>query len=143
MSLRQASLAIMLAASCALGCSRSSPTSSSGFELSIIVGVANTAKAPTIQQAQLLVDGITAVVNSPSPPAATVALNVMGQATPGQHTLAVLIVMQTSTPNSYTVAMPTIQVLDLNSGKLLKTIQLPTQTAVLATNGTISYSFSL
>jgi len=143
MSLKQASLAIMLAASCALGCSSSSPTSSSGFELSIVVGVANTAKAPTIQQVQLLVDGITAVVNSPSPPAATAALNVMGQATPGQHTLAVLIVMQTSSPNSYTVTTPTIQVLDLNNGKLIKTIQLPTETAVLATGNTIQYIFSL
>jgi len=144
MSLKQVSLAIMLAASCswALGCSSSSPTSSSGFQLAITISVANTAKALTIQQAQLLVDGATAVVNSPTTPAATAALNVTGQATPGAHTLAVAIIMQTSTPNSYTVTTPTIQVYDLNA-KLLKTIQLPTQTAVLETGHVIQYSFSL
>jgi hypothetical protein len=143
MSFKQASLAIMLAASCALGCgSGSSPTTTSGFQLAINIGVANTSMAPTIQQAQLLVDGATAVVDQPTAPAASVTLNVTGTATAGPHTVAVLIVMQTSSPNSYTVTTPSIQVFDLNA-KLLKTIQLPTQTAVLATGQTISYSFSL
>ena len=142
MSLKQASLAVMLAASSVLGCSNGSPTSSSGFQLAINVPVANTAMASTIQQAQLLVDGATAGINSPTAPAASVVLNVTGTATAGSHTLAFLIVMQTSTPNNYTVTAPTIQVFDLNA-KPLKTITLPTQSATLATGGMISYSFSL
>jgi hypothetical protein len=143
MNLKQASLAIMLVASCALGCTRSnSPTASGDFQLAINVTLANTAKAATIQQAQLLVDGATVVISSPTAPAASVVLNVTGTATPGPHTLAILIVAQTSTPTSYTVTTPTIQVFDLNA-KLLKTITLPTTTATLATGGTISYSFSL
>lgn len=143
MRFKQASLLIMLAALWALGCSGSnSPTASSGFQLAITIGVANTSMAATIKGAQLLVDGATAIVFTPAAPAATAALNVTGDAGAGPHTLAVLIVDQTSTPNSYTVTTPSIQVFDLNS-KLLKTIQLPTQTATLATGGTISYSFSL
>jgi hypothetical protein len=56
--------------------------------------------------------------------------------------MSVKITDQTSTPNQYTVAMPSVRVFD-SSNNLLKTIQLNTQTATLATNGTIDYSFSL
>lgn len=133
--------ALVVAGMWALGCSNS-PTSSNEFMLNINIGVANTALAPTILEAQLLVDGATAVDFSPPAAGALATLNTSGSAGPGNHTLAVLILSQTATPTSYTVASPTIQVFNQN-GSLLKTIQLPTQTAVLATGGSINYTFSL
>jgi len=143
MRLKQASLAVMLAGMWALGCSSSnSPTSSSGFQLIITASLANTANAATITEAQLLVDGATAVVFSQSTPAASANLTVTGSAGSGAHTLQFVISAQTSSPNSYTTAMPAVQVFNQN-GSLLKTILLPTETAVLATGGTINYSFSL
>lgn len=143
MTLKQASLAVMLAGVWALGCSgSSSPTSSSGFQLVLNVSVANTALAATITDAQLLVDGSTASISSPAAPEALANLGTSGQAGSGPHILQILIDGQTSSPNSYTVPPPTIQVFD-QAGTLLKTIQLPAQTAVLATGGSISYSFSL
>ena len=143
MSLKQASVAVMLAGMWALGCSNSnSPTSGSAFMVVLNASVANTAMASTITQAQLVVDGGTAVIFSPPAPAATGALSTSGQAGTGPHTMAVAITGQTTSPNSYTVSMATGQVFDLNR-TLLKTIMLPTQSAVLATGGSISYSFSL
>ncbi len=143
MSLKQASLAVLLAGMWALGCSGSnSPTSSGAFMLVLNVSVANTAMAATITDAQLVVDGATAVLFSVAVPAASAALNTSGQAGTGPHTMAVVISGQTASPTSYTVATATIQVFDLNR-TLLKTIMLPTQTAVLATGGSINYSFSL
>ena len=142
MSLKQAWLAVMLAGMWVLGCSGSSPTSSGAFMLVLNAGVANTAMAATITEAQLVVDGATAVVFLPAAPAASTTFSTSGQAGTGPHTMAVVITGQTTTPNSYTVATPSIQVFDLNR-TLLKTIMLPTQTAVLATGGSISYSFSL
>lgn len=143
MRLKQALVAVTLAGMWALGCSNSnSPTSGSAFMLVLNVSLANTAKAATITDAQLVVDGATAVIFASTTPAASATLNTSGQAGTGPHSVVVVITGQTSTPNSYTVAMPTIQVFDLNR-TLLKTIMLPTQTAVLATGGMISYSFSL
>jgi hypothetical protein len=143
MNLKQALVAVMLAGMWALGCSNSnSPTSGSEFMLVINVGVADTGTAATLTSAQLLVDGATAVVFAQVTPATSATLNTSGQAGTGPHTLQVVITGQTSTPNSYTVATPSIQVFDLNR-TLLKTIMLPTQTAVLATGGSINYSFSL
>jgi hypothetical protein len=143
MRLKQALVAVMLAGTWALGCSNSnSPTSGSAFMLVITIGVADTGMAATITGAQLLADGGTAVIFSQTTPATTATLNTSGQAGPGPHTLQVVITAQTSSPTSYTVMTPSIQVLDLNR-TLLKTIMLPTQTAVLATGGSISYSFSL
>ena len=110
--------------------------------LVINIGVANTAMTPTITGAQLVADGATAVLFSQTTPAASATLNTSGQAGPGPHTLVVVITSQTSSPTSYTVMTPSIQVLDLNR-TLLKTIMLPTQTAVLATGGSISYTFTL
>ena len=52
MSLKQASLAVMLAGMWALGCS-GSPTSSSGFQLVLTVSVANTAMKATITETVL------------------------------------------------------------------------------------------
>src|ERR1700680_4182715 len=143
MRLKQALVAVMLAGTWALGCSNSnSPTSGSAFMLVINIGVANTAMTPTITGAQLVADGATAVLSSQTTPAASATLNTSGQAGPGPHTLVVVITSQTSSPTSYTVMTPSIQVLDLNR-TLLKTIMLPTQTAVLATGGSISYTFTL
>ena len=137
-------MTLALAGTLALGCSGSSPTSSSGFTLVFRVTLANTAAKGTINQAQLLLDGATISINVPSPPAAPLApLNVTGSgASSGSHTMQVVIVDQTSSPNSYTVTTPTILVADAN-GNALKTIQLSTQTATLATGGSINYSFSL
>jgi hypothetical protein len=145
MKLRQASLAALLAGLLALGCSGggNGPTTSSGFEIVIVAALTNTAQAPTIIEAQLLFDG--AVVQDPgteSNPVATLLFTPTGFATTGPHTFALQIVTQTTSPNSYTVAMPIVRVFDV-AGTLLKTIQLNTQTATLATGGTISYSFSL
>jgi hypothetical protein len=143
MRLKKAVVAVMLVGTWALGCSNSnSPTSGSAFALVITIGVANTAMAATITGAQLVADGATNVIFSQTTPATSTTLNTSGQAGPGPHTLQVVITAQTSTPNSYTVMTPSIQVFDLNR-TLLKTIMLPTQTAVLATGGSISYSFSL
>jgi hypothetical protein len=142
MSLKKALLAMTLAGLWALGCHGGSPTSSSGFQLVINVFMANSALTPTIFEAQLLVDGATAVDASGPTPSARVNLSTSGTAGSGSHTMQALIVSQTSTPNSYTVSTPSIQVFDA-SGNLIKTIQLPTQTAVLATGATINYSFSL
>jgi hypothetical protein len=143
MRLKKALVAVMLAGMWAVGCSKyNSPTSGSAFMLVINIGVANTAMAATITGAQLLADGGTAVIFSQTAPAASATLNTSGQAGPGPHTLQVVITAQTSTPTSYTVTTPSIQVFDLNR-TLLKTIMLPTQTAVLATGGSIDYSFSL
>jgi hypothetical protein len=141
MSVKQASLAVMLAGMWALGCS-GSPTSSSGFQLILTVSVANTAMAATITQADLIVDGAAASLSVPPAPEAVATLNTTGQAGSGSHTMQIQIAGQTSSPNSYTVAAPTIQVFD-QGGSLRKTIQLPAQTAVLATGGSISYTFSL
>jgi hypothetical protein len=143
MSLKQASVAMMLAGMCALGCSNSnSPTSGSAFMVVISATVTNTAMATTITEAQLIVDGGSAVVFSATTAVATDTLSTSGQAGTGPHTMAVAITGQTTSPNSYTVSAATVQVLDLNR-TLLKTITLPNQTAVLATGGTINYSFSL
>jgi hypothetical protein len=142
MSLKQASVAVMLAGMWALGCGYKSPTSGDAFSLVLTVPVANTAKAATITDAQLVVDGATEVLFAQTTAAASTTLSTSGQAGAGPHTLAVVITGQTASPTSYTVASATIQVFDLNR-TLLKTIMLPTQTAVLATGGSISYSFSL
>jgi len=145
MKLRQASTAALLAGLLALGCSGggNSPTSSSGFQIAIIAALTNTAQAPTIFEAQLLVDGVE--VEDPgmeATPVATILFTPTGFATTGPHTFALQIVTQTTSPNSYTVPLPIIRVFDV-AGTLLKTIQLSSQTASLATGGTITYSFSL
>jgi hypothetical protein len=144
MKLRQASAAALLAGLLALGCSGgNSPTSSSGFEIVILAALANTAQAPTIVEARLLFDG--AEVEDPGTeanPVATLFFTPTGFATTGPHTFALQIIAQTTSPNSYTVPSPTIRVFDV-AGTLLKTIQLSSQTASLATGGTITYSFSL
>ncbi len=141
MNFKQAAIAVALLGSLALGCG-SSPTSSSGFQIMITAGLANSKLAPTILEAQLLVDGATAVDQSPATAAALVSLLTQGSIGSGGHTMQIAILNQTSSPNSYTVTTPSIQVFDIN-GNFLKTIQLPTQTATLATGGTINYSFSL
>lgn len=145
MKLRQASAAALLAGFLALGCSGggNGPTSSSGFQIVIIAALTNTALAPTIVEARLLFDGVE--VEDPGTeanPAATLLFTPTGFATTGPHTFALQIVAQTTSPNSYTVPPPVIRVFDV-AGTLLKTIQLSSQTASLATGGTISYSFSL
>ena len=145
MKLRLASAAALLAGLLALGCSGggNSPTSSSGFQIVILAALTNTAQAPTIFEARLLFDG--AEVEDPgmeANPVATVAFTPTGFATTGPHTFALQIVTQTTSPNSYTVSSPVIRVFDV-AGTLLKTIQLSSQTASLATGGTITYSFSL
>jgi len=143
MSLKKASVAVMLAGMWALGCSNSnSPTSGSAFMVVISATITNTAMAATITEAQLIVDGGTASIVAPSPAASTQTLGTSGQAGSGPHTMAVTITGQTTSPNSYTVSAATVQVFDLNR-TLLKTITLPNQTAVLGTGSSISYSFSL
>ncbi len=144
MKLRQASLAALLAGLLALGChGSSSPTSSSGFQIVILAALANSAQAPTIVEAQLLFDGV--VVDDPGTeanPVASILLAPTGFTTSGPHTFQLQIVSQTTSPNNYTVTTPIVRVFDV-AGTLLKTIQLNTQTASLATGGSISYSFSL
>lgn len=144
MSLKQASVAVMLAGILAVGgCSNSnSPTSGSAFEVVINATITNTTNAATITQAQLIVDGATQVIFAPSAAAATGALSTSGQAGSGPHTMAVAITGQTTSPNNYTVSMVTVQVFDLNR-TLLKTITLADQTAMLGTGQSVSYSFSL
>jgi len=144
MRLKQALVAVMLAGMWALGCSNSnSPTASNSFTLAINVNLNNTANAATITDAQMVVDGATAVIFSQSTPVASAPLGTTGQAGGGPHSLQVLLVGQTtSTPTSYTVAGATIMVFDLNR-TLLKTITLPTETANLVNGGSISYTFTL
>jgi hypothetical protein len=144
MKLRQASLAALLAGCLALGChGGGSPTSSSGFQIVIFATLANTAQAPTIVEAQLLFDGVEVEDPGTEPtPVAFINFVPTGFATSGPHTFQLQIVDQTTSPNTYTVPTPIIRVFDV-AGTLLKTIQLNTQTASLATGGSISYSFSL
>jgi len=145
MKLRQASAAALLAGLLALGCSGggNGPTSSSGFQIVIIAALADTAQVPTIIEAQLLVDGVEVQDSgTESSPVATVLFTPTGFASTGPHTFALQIVTQTTSPNSYTAPPPIIRVFDV-AGTLLKTIQLSSQTASLATGGTITYSFSL
>ena len=144
MSLKQASVAVMLAGLWAVGgCSNSnSPTSGSAFMVVITATITNTANAATITEAQLIVDGGTASIIDPSPAAATGVLGTSGQAGSGPHTMAVAITGQTTSPSSYTVSLASVQVFDLNR-TLLKTIMLPNQTATLGTGSSIGYSFSL
>ena len=144
MRLKQALVAVMLAGMWALGCSNSnSPTSSNAFTLAVNVNLANTANVATITDAQLIVDGATAVIFSQAAPVASAPLGTTGQAGAGPHTMQILLTRQsTSSPMSYTVAQATIQIFELNQ-TLLKTITLPTQTAALVNGGSISYSFSL
>jgi hypothetical protein len=145
MKLRQASAAALLAGLLALGCSGggNGPTSSSGFQIVIIAALTNTAQAPTIFEAQLLVDGVEVEDPGMVPtPVATILFTPTGFVSTGPHTFALQIVTQTTSPNSYTVPTPVIRVFDV-AGTLLKTIQLGSQTASLATGGTITYSFSL
>jgi hypothetical protein len=141
MTLKQAFLALPVAALCALGCS-GSPTSSNGFQLSITATVSNTAMQATILDTQLLIDGATTEDVTVLAALASVPLSVTGSAGSGGHTLAVLIAKQTTTPNSYTVTTPIVQVFDSN-GNFVRNIQLTTQTASLATGQSISYTFSL
>lgn len=127
----------------AMGCHGSTPTSSSGFQLLITANLANTALAPTITEAQVLIDGVVVADTPESPAGAIAALSgQVGGVPSGNNTMQVLIVSQTSSPNSYTVTAPVIQVFDAN-GNPLRTIQLSPQTASLATGGSISFSFTL
>jgi len=144
MKLRQASLAAILAGLAVLGCHGNSPTSSSsGFQIAILASLANSAMAPTIVEARLLIDGVDVDDPGTEPsPVPSITFITTGLIASGPHTLQFQIVGQTTSPNNYTVTMPVVRVFDLN-GTLLKTIQLNTQTASLATGGTISYPFSL
>jgi hypothetical protein len=142
MRLKKTAIAMTLAGLCALGCSGSSPTSSSGFILAFTVPMANTANQPTILAAQLLFDGVTVEVSAQAQGFTATTFLVSSGAQSGPQTLQVLLNSQTSSPNSYTVTMPSVVVADAN-GNVLKTIQLSTQTAILATGGSINYSFSI
>ena len=126
------------------GCHSGSGTTSSpgGLQITIAAGMVNTALAPTILDAQLLFDGVVAVDAPSSTGVAIVSLSTAGATSSGSHTLAFLIASQTSTPNNYTVPAPTIQVFDAN-GNFLKTLNLTTTTASLATGQSINYNFTL
>src|ERR1700688_4403153 len=88
MRLKQALVAVMLAGMWALGCSNSnSPTSSNAFTLAVNVNLANTANVATITDAQLIVDGATAVIFSQAAPVASAPLGTTGQAGGGPHSL--------------------------------------------------------
>jgi hypothetical protein len=145
MKLRQASAAALLAGLLALGCSGggNGPTSSSGFQIVILAALNDTAQVPTIVEAQALFDGVVVQDSgTESSPVATVVFTPTGFVSTGPHTFALQIVTQTTSPNSYTSPQPIVRVFDV-AGTLLKTIQLGSQTANLATGGTITYSFSL
>lgn len=126
------------------GCHGNGPTSpSSGFEIAVIAPLSNSTMAPTIVEAQLVFDGI--VVEDPgteSDPVAAITFNPAFFVPTGAHTFSIQIVSQTFSPLRYTVTNPFVQVFDA-SGTLIKTIQLSTQTAVLPTGGTITYTFTL
>ncbi len=107
----------------------------------ISAGIVNTAGAATILDAQLLFDGAVAA-DAPSSTAVSLAsLNVSGSASTGSHTLGFLIASQTSTPNTYTVPTPDIEIYEVN-GVLVNDLRLTTQQASLATGQSITYTFS-
>ncbi|HLX09721.1 MAG TPA: hypothetical protein VKY89_17840 [Thermoanaerobaculia bacterium] len=139
---RRSLFALAVVGVCAMGCHSSTPTSTTGFQLLITTNVANTALTPTIVEATLLLDGVVAADVPESPAAAIAALSAQGSASAGSHVMQIVIAQQTTSPNTYTVTAPVIQIFD-TSGTLLKTVQLSTQTASLATGGSISYSFTL
>ncbi|MBV8200824.1 MAG: hypothetical protein JOZ15_09400 [Acidobacteria bacterium] len=150
MRLKRLTIAVTLAGLWALGCGGSNgPTSNNGFTLIMNMGLENSAQQSTIVAAQLLFDGVTTLIGSPSgATGAFVSLQTtIGGVASGSHTVTLQISIQTSSPNSYkaeTAAMsaPTIVVLDANNN-VLRTITLPIQMATLATGQGITYSFSL
>lgn len=145
MKLRRASLAAILAGLSVLGChgSSNSPTSSSSFQITIVASLANSAMVPTIVEAQIVLDGVELEdTGTEANPARAFTFTPLLFVASGPHSLQLQILSQTTSPNNYTATTPLIRVFDAN-GTLLKTIQLNTQMASLATGGTISYSFSL
>jgi hypothetical protein len=155
MRLKKLAILVTLAGLLALGCSSKSngPTGNNGFTLIMVMALQNTAGQPTIVAAQLLFDGITATVGTPSTasgPYVPLQTTLVGVAS-GNHTVTIQISTQTSSPNGYEVvtsstaapgAAPTINVFDQNNA-LLKSITLPIQMANLATGQGITYNFSL
>jgi hypothetical protein len=130
-----------LVALCLFGC-HSTPTTATGFMVTITAVMSNTAAAATILDAQLLFDGVLAQDLLQTAGVSTVSFSVSGGTSAGAHTLTFLMANQTTAPNTYSVSAGTIVVYDIN-GTLLKTIPIPTQSMSLATDGSISFNFSL
>ncbi len=123
-------------------CHSSTPTSSAGPNIVITVGIANSTLQPTLLEAQLLFDG-TVVTDTASPaPTPFISLGASGSAVTGPHTMTILVISQTSTPNNYTVTTPDIKEYD-SSNNLIRDIPLPTMSAKLATGQAITYNITL
>jgi hypothetical protein len=142
MRLKSTVAVLALAGLSLASCHSNSPTSTSSFNVVITIGIANSTLQPTIMEAQLVYDG-TVITDTASPaPTPFVSLGASGPTTPGAHTMAVLLVSQTSTPNNYTVTTPDIKEYDANNN-LIKDIPLPTMSATLATGQAITYNITL
>jgi len=162
MNTKKALLMAALPALCFVGCSgKSSPTAPGAFvdTFSLRTTMVNTSGSATIVNVDVFIDGAFAAFSCPgtyidtlyasdgsvlgytcsAPGVATVAVNAAGQVTTGSHTLRFQMTQATDpSPATYTVMAFTLTVHDA-AGRLVKTLNLPAQTASLAIGQDISY----
>jgi len=131
---------------------------------SLTTTLANTSGTATLDDGQILIDNVVVEDSCPNAdlelqfdgdgniigsfctagPSNSVYLSAAGNIGPGSHTMRFFISEQTTaySPTPYTVAAFTIEVRDA-SGKLLKSINLPAQTANLKVGDSMSYLFTI
>jgi hypothetical protein len=149
MHITKAWLAAALAALCTCGCGRG-PTAPdpqlNSFNLS--AHMVNASGAPTILDAQLQLDGAVVDEDSLATGFADAGLGAGSTIDPGSHTLAFLLVGQTTAAaNYYTVPKFDVTLFSCDggvfsdNGSVSRTIHLHTQTVSLAAGQAITYSF--
>lgn len=161
-------LSALVMAACGHARSITEPTSPPGlggpYRFSLSTSLSNTSSAPTINDAQILIDNNVEADSCPpgdleqltdpddnvigstciAPGASAVTLSAAGNIGPGSHSLHVFISQHTTgfSPSPYSVKAFTFQVTDA-AGHLVKSVALPAQTANLAVGQSIAYSFTL
>jgi hypothetical protein len=140
---KRASIAVALAL-CALGalsCSSStSPTAPGTSAITLTVSVTNTTGAATLDEVQATLDGALFIDTISAAPLPIFTLVGSRNLASGTHTLTVVIVQQSTSPSSYTVA-PTIEVMS-PGGTVVNTILPVAQTLSLATGAVVTFSFT-
>jgi hypothetical protein len=134
------------------------------YTFSLSTSLSNTSGAPTINDAQILIDNNVEADSCPpgdleqltdpdgnvigasciAPGTSAVTLSATGNIGPGSHSLLVFISQQSTgfSPTPYSVKAFTFQVTDA-TGHLIKSVNLPAQTASLAVGQSIAYTFTL
>jgi hypothetical protein len=168
MQIRQAFLTAALSALALAGCSQKSPTDppsmlSGPDRFTLSTTLSDTSGQPSLTWVQLTVDHVVEADSCPPadvipdydgngvptsyscsvPSFSTVLLSAKDQIAPGSHILRISIVQQPSNVfSTYKVDAFTIQVSDA-SGKLLKSINVPAQTARLMVGQEFDFSFTV